>query len=606
MTPVPAIVLLSARGLGTAARLRAVLPEAELWGLAARIPESEADILFDDVGDTLRALFRAGRPIVAPMAAGIVIRALAPALEDKTTEPPVVVVAEDGSAVVPLLGGHHGANELAQTIAGRLGVHAAITTAGDLAFGLALDAPPPGWRLANPDDVKPFVAALLAGEAVRLDGTAPWLSESDLPFADGGALDIVCTTKERRGGAQRLVYHPAQVAVGVGAERGCATSEVVDLIRASLVQAGVSALAVAGLFSLDIKEDEAAFHAAADALGVPFRVFDAARLRQEDHRLATPSDAVAKEVGLRGVAEAAALAAAGPAGELILPKQKSRRATCALASGPGIIDVATTGHAQGRLFIVGLGPGQASWRTGEAAAAIRASRHLVGYRRYLDLIGETGPEQQLHGYDLGAEEKRVRDALDLAAGGEAVALVSSGDPGIYAMASLVFEAIDTCPQTASWRRIAVAVVPGLSAMQAAAARAGAPLGHDFCAISLSDLLTPKEVILRRLQAAAQGDFVTALYNPVSATRRELLGEAKAILLQQRSRKTPVILARQLGRTGENVRIITLAELEVDAVDMLTLVIIGASQTRAFERRPGATAVYTPRGYAVGERDEAAL
>jgi cobalt-precorrin 5A hydrolase/precorrin-3B C17-methyltransferase len=361
----------------------------------------------------------------------------------------------------------------------------------------------------------------------------------------------------------------------------------------TLADAGLAAGAVAGVYSIDLKADEPAVHAAAAALGVAARFFDAATLEAETPRLANPSDVVFNEVGAHGVAEGAALAAAGPDGELIVPKRTSRRATCAVARGPAMIGEA--GRPRGELAIVGIGPGAADWRTPEAEAAIRGASDLVGYGLYLDLLGPLADGKQRHDFPLGAEETRCRHALDLAAAGHRVALVSSGDAGIYAMAALVFELIDRGEQ-AAWRRLAVTVAPGISAMQAAAARIGAPLGHDFCAVSLSDLLTPWPTIERRLEAAAAADFVVALYNPVSAARRDQLEVARDILLGHRPAETPVVLARNLGRDGESLRVVTLGALSAADADMLTLVLIGSSATRRIERGDGGVWVYTPRGY----------
>jgi cobalt-precorrin 5A hydrolase/precorrin-3B C17-methyltransferase len=201
-------------------------------------------------------------------------------------------------------------------------------------------------------------------------------------------------------------------------------------------------------------------------------------------------------------------------------------------------------------------------------------------------------------------------ALDLAAGGRDVALVCSGDAGIYAMATLVYELIDRGGNQASgnqasgnqdWPRVEIRGLPGVSAMQVAAARIGAPLGHDFCAISLSDLLTPWPVIERRLQAAAAGDFVIAFYNPVSQRRRSQLQAAKEILLRHRPAATPVVVARNLGRPGERVAVVALEALDIDAIDMLSLVIVGSSETRMVSRPDGGVWVYTPRGYAPSPR-----
>ena len=275
---------------------------------------------------------------------------------------------------------------------------------------------------------------------------------------------------------------------------------------------------------------------------------------------------------------------------------RSRLGTCAIARSPGVIEATKIGRARGHLDIVGIGPGLAAGRTAEVEAALRAATDLVGYKLYLDLLGPLVKDKRLHGYELGAEEERVRIALDLAAQGRDVALVCSGDAGIYAMATLVYELIERGDNT-DWARVEIRGLPGVSAMQAAAARIGAPLGHDFCAISLSDLLTPWSAIERRLKAAAEGDFVVAFYNPVSQRRRSQLAAAKEILLTKRPADTPVVIARNLGREGERITVVTLSQLDIDAVDMLTLVIIGSSETRVVTRPDGGVWVYTPRGYA---------
>ena len=232
--------------------------------------------------------------------------------------------------------------------------------------------------------------------------------------------------------------------------------------------------------------------------------------------------------------------------------------------------------------------------TPEARAALSDATDLVGYSGYLDLVpGASGPGRR-HAYGLGEERERVVAALELAAAGARVALVCSGDPGIYAMATLVMETVDR-EARAPWRPVAVRVIPGISALQVAAARTGAPLGHDFCAVSLSDLLTPWPTIERRLRAAAEGDFVVALYNPVSLRRTHQLGRALEILAAARPPGTPVVIARNLGREGERVRVTTLGAPQVQDVDMLTVVLVGASTTRPVAGRVGT--VYTPRGYA---------
>ncbi len=592
MSADPAIVALTARGLELARRIASALPDAELHGRAGRT--DGAAVVFDDTAAHLQALFQAGRPIIGICAAGILIRALAPLLRDKANEPPVLALAEDAAAVVPLLGGHHGANALARRLGELLGVTPAVTTTGDRRFGVALDGPPRGWRLANPHNYKEFCAALLAGAKVRMKGQAPWLAESELPFEDDADLIVHVTERVSQGTDRKLVYHPAVLALGIGCERGTDAEELRALARETLAEHGLAEDAVAGVFSIDVKSDEPALHTLAEALDVPARFFDAATLEAETPRLAKPSDLVYREVGCHGVAEGAALAAAGPQGELIVAKTKSARATCAVAKAP--LPILDSGRPRGRLAVVGIGPGTPDWRTPEAAAALRSATDLIGYRLYLDLLGPPTAGQKRYDFALGEEEARVRAALDLAAEGRAVALVSSGDPGIYAMAALVFELLEREARP-DWRRVAVSVVPGISALQAAAARIGAPLGHDFCAVSLSDLLTPWPVIERRLEAAAEGDFVLALYNPVSGRRTSQLSRATEILRAARPGRTPVVLGRNLGRNGEQVNVITLDQLAPDKVDMLTVVLVGSTATRRVTRGDGGCWVYTPRGYA---------
>jgi cobalt-precorrin 5A hydrolase/precorrin-3B C17-methyltransferase len=244
--------------------------------------------------------------------------------------------------------------------------------------------------------------------------------------------------------------------------------------------------------------------------------------------------------------------------------------------------------------VVGIGPGNAAWRTPDASRVLAEATDVVGYGLYLDLIADAISGKTRHTSNLSQEEDRVRRAFELAAEGRSVALVSSGDAGVYGLAALAFEVLDHDDNPA-WNRVAVSVTPGVSAFQAAASRIGAPTGHDFCAISLSDLLTPWPRIERRLKAAADGDFVVAFYNPVSKRRQTHLATARDILLTGRPPHTPVVLARNLGRDGERIEVIRLDELEPERADMLTMVLVGNSQSRVVHRGVNRW-VYTPRGY----------
>ncbi len=592
LTDGAAVLCLGPSALGTARRAVAALPGARLHGLAGRV--ADPDVAFDDTLAHLRALFRAGTPIVGVCAAGILVRAIGPLVVDKTVEPPVLAVAEDASAVVPLLGGHRGANRLATTLARGLGGIAAITTASELALGAALDDPPPGWRVANPARAKAIAARLLAGEPVGLAheaGDATWLAGLRVT---AGARPAVRVTHRRVDTDDDLVLHPPVLALGVGCERDIAPAALIALVDDTLARHGLSPQAVACVASIELKADEPAVHALARRLGVPARFFTAVRLNDEAPRLATPSELVLRETGCPGVSEGAALAAAGADARLIVPKTRGDRATCAIALAPRDIDAATVGQARGSLAIGGIGPGDRASRTLDAVAALEAADAVVGYGLYLDLVADLIGHAQRHASGLGEETARVDHALALAAEGGRVALVSSGDAGIYGLATLAVERIATADRPA-WRRVALSVVPGVSALQAAAARLGAPLGHDFCAISLSDLLTPWPVIERRLGAAAAADFVIALYNPRSERRDWQLGRALEIVGQHRAADTPVGVARNLGRAGEHVVATTLGALDVAAVDMLSLVLIGSTATRRLDLADGAR-LYTPRGY----------
>jgi precorrin-3B C17-methyltransferase len=250
----------------------------------------------------------------------------------------------------------------------------------------------------------------------------------------------------------------------------------------------------------------------------------------------------------------------------------------------------------GTLAIVGLGPGPAKWIAPEATTAVESATDLIGYQPYLDRI-PARPSQHRHGSDNRAEIQRAQDALTLAAQGRHVAVVSGGDPGVFAMASAIFEVIDNGDP--AWRILEVTVVPGISAMQAAAARLGAPLGHDFCAISLSDNLKPWDIVARRLRAAADGDFVIALYNPASKARPDQIHQAFALLRAQKSPATPIAFAQAIGRPDERIVLTTLAEANPAIADMSTLVLIGSSETR-FIARPGHPPwLLTPRTYGTG-------
>ncbi len=320
-------------------------------------------------------------------------------------------------------------------------------------------------------------------------------------------------------------------------------------------------------------------------------------------RLALADAAVIMKIGRNFARAKEALIAAGMAegaiyveratmaGEVVTPlceKQDDSAPYFSIILAPGRGPPAVSG----RVMIVGLGPGPAEWMTPEASAAIEAASDIVGYGPYVERLA-LRPDQRVHASDNRVEMDRARLALKLAAEGRAVAVVSGGDPGVFAMAAAVFEAVEDDPQ---WLKLDIQVAPGVTAMQAAAARLGAPLGHDFCAISLSDNLKPWAIVERRLRAAAEGDFVIALYNPASKARPTRITQAFDLLRAVKASTTPVAFARAVGRADETLTLTTLGEADASLVDMATLVIIGSSETRFIPRDGARPWMLTPRAY----------
>ena len=544
------IVILGASALVTAHRLQALYPQAVIHGLRGRADGAERH--YDDFGDTLRALYRAGEPLVALCAAGIVIRSLAPLLAEKGTEPPVLALAEDGSAVVPLLGGLAGVNRLAREIAAHLGVTAAITTSGELRFGTCLLEPPAGYALADLQQGKRFVSDLLGGETVRIEGQAPWLEAAQLPVDKAASRVIHITAEARPAQPDELLIHP-RCAAALIEQPG------VDLparLQQTLTAAKLAPQALAVLLADKGWMANAELHAAAAELKLPLRFIHSTSALPAEHHIGD---------GLR----------------LLLDEQP--------------LDIERLGQRRGRLSVVGLGPGAAEHMTPAVRRALDEAEDLLGYDTYVKMAGPLRAEQRLHPSDNREELQRAAHAFELAATGRRVVMISSGDPGVFAMAAAVMEALES-PQNEAWHGVELEVLPGVSAALATAAKAGAPLGHDFCLISLSDNLKPWAVIEKRLQHAAIADLAMAFYNPISKARPWQLGRALELLRQHREPQTLVVLGRDIGRPAEALRSLTLGELTPEMVDMRTLVIIGSSQTRRFPRADGGEWVYTPRWY----------
>ncbi|WP_338526365.1 precorrin-3B C(17)-methyltransferase [Pseudomonas batumici] len=557
----PAIVILGNGSLATARKLQRIYPDALVYGLAERV--DGADRLYHEFGATLRQLYQQDTPIIALCAAGIVIRTLAPVLLEKGAEPPVLAVAEDGSAVVPLLGGLGGVNVMAREMAAGLGVAAAITTSGELRFGTCLLNPPSGYALGDLELGKRFVSDLLAGESVRIEGAAPWLAQAHLPEDRQARLSIHVGSAERAPAANELLIYPRSVLVAVTA----GVPELTGAVREALHGANIARQSLACLVAADSEMAHPALREAAVELGVPLRFVASGSSVAEMAQQAIP--------------------------QLLPPICVGEGLAIAVASQP--LEPERIGRPRGRLAVIGLGPGAAELMVPAVKAELAKANDVLGYETYVRMAGPFRADQVLHCTDNREEMQRARHAFELAAQGRSVVVVSSGDPGVFAMAAAVLEALHESSDP-SWHSVDLEILPGVSASLATAAQAGAPLGHDFCVMSLSDNLKPWSIIEKRLDLAAQADLALAFYNPISRSRPWQLGRALEIVAGHRTPQTPVVLGRDIGRPGQTLRVTTLGELTPDQVDMRTMVIIGSSTTCVFPRAEGGEWVYTPRWY----------
>lgn len=531
--------------------------------------------------------------LVCFLAVGATVRLFAPLCYDKQTDPPVISVNEGLQWVVPVLGGHNhtgfgGGNALAEQVATILGATPVITTASD-SIGLAnLDHLPidpdhdhrastmrhliDGHRLSVWAEYPADLALLPDLGPMHVvddpaDLTVPGVMvtlRTDIPIADG-----------------ITVVRPPRLVVGVGTSRNCPPEELATLVDTVLAKAHLHPLGVRAIASVDAKANEPAVLALAEAWGLPLNFFPAAELAAIP--VPNPSDHPLEAVGTPSVAEAAACCASK--GVLLVEKTVSTpttdgapMATAAVATDP--VD------GRGHLLLLGMGPGNPDLVPPATRDALGTAQVVIGLDQYLDRCRQwIAPNADIRPSGLGNETGRADDAVATAREGKVVALISGGDIGTFAMASPALEALGDADD------IDVTVLPGITASLTASSILGAPLGHDHCNISLSNLMTPWEVIQKRVEAAAQGDFVICLYNPRSKGRDWQLDWVKDTLLAHRPPTTPVGLVTDASRPTQKVVRTTLAEFDTDLVDMLTMVIIGSSNTEWMGPR-----MVTPRGY----------
>lgn len=531
--------------------------------LAGRLPYEK---IHGDMADVVRKRWADVDGFVLCCATGVAVRIVAPLLGDKQTDPAVVCVDEAGRFAVAVCGGHAGgANDLARDVAVLVGGTPVITTASDALGAVAIDTLP-GFIARG--DIAGVTRQWLDGTAPLVDRTLDW----PVPFPSGpGPSRVLVTDTAVEPEAGLVALHPPSLVVGVGASTGAPAAAAALLLDEVLFEFGLSSDAIGLVATIDRRAADPVI----GALGKPVRSFDADALANVD--VPNPSAVVAAEVGTGSVAEASALLAAGPGAELVVPKHKTTTATIAIAR---------RATPPGSVTVVGLGPGDARHRTPAAAVAVRTADVVIGYDFYLEQCADLiGPGQTVVPSPIGAETDRCRDALRRAADGARVALVCSGDPGVFAMATLIHE---LAPRLGS---PPIEVVPGITAGSAAAALLGAPLGHDHASVSLSDLLTPWAVIERRLRAVAEGDLAVALYNPRSARRTWQLEAARSILREARAASTPVGIVTDATRTDQHIVHTTLADLDPNVVGMRSIVIVGSSTTTVVDGH-----MVTPRGY----------
>lgn len=510
------------------------------------------------------------------LATGATVRLIAPLLDDKRTDPGVVCVDQARRFAVALAGGHEGgANALATRVAAVLGSTPVITTASDAAGSTGLDELVELLDAHVDGDIAAAGTALLDG-AARVDNPLGF-PLPPLPPAVAEPRHLIVIGDRLPGAPEPAVTRlvPHTLVIGIGSARGVTAGAVSDTLRRLGSEHGLDLRAVRAYASIDVKADEAGILAA--IAPAELRTYPAAVLAGVE--VPNPSDVVRAEVGTGSVAEAAALHAAaelagGAPVELAVEKIKGANVTVAAARI----------RPRGRLAIVGLGPGAADLRVPRADAELRRASIVVGLDQYVDQIAHLlRPGTEIRASGLGEEEQRAAEAVTLAAEGHAVALIGSGDAGVYAMASPALQQAGA--------DIEVVGVPGVTAALASASLLGAPLGHDHVLVSLSDLHTPWDVIEQRVAAAAAADLVTCFYNPRSHDRHWQLGAALETMRAHRPASTPVGAVRQAGRPGQRVWTAPLSAFDATEVDMLTTVVVGSSATRMVAGR-----MVTPRGY----------
>lgn len=594
--------------------IKTLYPLCQQIGATLHVPSHQtslnnAQVYQGSLKDYLTSIWSQNKVFIFGLAIGAVVRLISHLLQDKSSDPAVLVIDPTGNFVISLCSGHQGrADHLTQLIAHQLDTTPIITGATNSLNlpGIDVLGLPFGWRKGEGNWTA--VSSLISrGETVQVIqevGSTLWKGSlpSDHSFSFGfsefnevikprGQIWISATKRQFLSDFNfpKVQWHPRILWAGIGCVRGTSRSLIEKAINEVFQQYNLATDSIAGIATIDLKSDEIGLVEYCHKKQLPLKTFPADILLTIV--VPNPSTAVQQEVGTPSVAEASAIAAANSSlNSLLVSKQiiKSENegaVTIAIAKS----HLEYTGKT-GKLYLIGTGPGSLVQITPAAKTAITQADVIIGYSLYLDLIKSLQrPGQVIEASPITQEKQRATRAIELAKWGLTVAVVSSGDCGIYGMAGLVLEELRKQDWDGNTPKLEV--FPGITALQASASRVGAPLMHDFCAISLSDLLTPWKVIKKRLEAAAKEDFVTAIYNPKSQTRTQQIIYTQEVFLKYRSPQTPVALVCSAYRPDEKITLTSLEKMLDFTIDMLTTIIIGNSSTYNYKNW-----MITPRGY----------
>lgn len=589
-----AIITLTKDGMDLGRKISKALREHETnLFVNKRFQNDEARAIETPLSEFLGKIFPDYDALVFVMALGIVVRVISNHIKNKRTDPSIVVVDEKGQFAISLLSGHHGANELARLIAKRINAKEVITTASEIKKKPSVESIAKRFNLVASDvkDSKLVNSSILNDEMVGIFTEF----EIDLDLSENIVLNDLTDLESKKDNFESFIFitnkaiekldklekplvilRPRNLLAGIGFKKGTSKEDILEAIRYSFLKAGLSIESLKAIATLDFKANEDCILEAARELNTHVLGISIEEVKRVERNYEI-SEHVREKIGVGAVSEPIAVIAGNNA-NLIQRKVKFKGVTVAIAEEK-IME-------KGTIFLVGIGPGSKDHMTFRAYDAIKGADVVIGYGRYLELIKDLTSGKEVISKGMRKEVERAKIAVDKALMGKKVVLVSGGDPGIYGMASVLFEYLEERSID-----LHVEVVPGVTAAIAASACLGSPLSHDFAVISLSDFLTPWKIIEKRLESAAKADFIIVLYNPKSKEREWQIERAINILMKYKKPETPVGIVKKAMRENEEIKITTLKEMLTHEIDMQTTIIIGNSETFAFNDR-----IITPRGY----------